>query len=195
MDASQVLKHPFITDDPTLPNALPSFKIPNTFGISQSEKPERTSVCSPSLDLPCLASTRDQNGDNRSRPSMHLNHLDGRQTILGDITNIDTRKPTLCDHSLPVRRIVSDPVSFKTQPRTTEEKPTNSDSPLKLDDPENKEKSVLKNEVLPGTFDVALPSQNSILLDGRQLPMKPPKLSNNLRKTRNILPSVGHAYC
>ena len=191
MDASQILKHPFITDDPTLPNAQPSFKIPGTFGTSQSEKPERTSdVCGPSLDPPCQTSTRDQNGKNRSRPlstlAMHLNHPDRQQAILGDITNVDSRKPTLRDRSLPVRRVFSDPESFKRPYCITEEKPTNSDSLPNLDALENKEKSVLKNEVLPGTFDFALPSQNSILLDGRQLPVKPLKLSNNLNKTHNI---------
>ena len=200
MDASQILKHPFITDDPTLPNAQPSFKIPGTFGTSQSEKSERTSGvrCGSSLDLPCQASTRDRNGNNRSRPlstlALHLNHLDRRQVVLGDITNIDRRKPTLRDRSLPGKRVFSDPVSFKTPYRITEEKPTNSDSPLNSDAPENKEKSVLINEVLPGTYDTALPYQNGIPLDGRQLPMRPPKFSNNSNKIYNILPSVSHAY-
>ena len=201
MDVSQILKHPFITDDPTLPNAQPSFKIPGTFGISQFEMPERTSgVCGPSLDPPCQASIRDQNGINRSRPlstlAMQLNNLDRRQVILGDISNIDTRKPTVRGRSLRARRVFSDPVSFKTPYCiTTEEKPTNSDSPLNLDTPENKEKSVLINEVLPETYDIALPSQNSIPLDESQLPVKPRKLSNNLNKTHKILPSVSHAYC
>lgn len=200
MDAPQILKHPFITDDPSLPNAQPSFKIPGTFGNSQSGKPERTSgVCGPLLEPPCQASTHDQNGNNRSRPlstlAMHLNHLDRRQVILGDISNLGTRKPILRDRSLPVRRVFSDPLTFKTPYRITEEKPTNCDSPLDLDAPENKEKSVLKNEDLPGTYDIALPYQNNIPLDGRQLPMKPLKLSNNLNNTHNILPSVSHAYC
>jgi hypothetical protein len=195
MDASQILKHPFITDDRTLPNAQPSFKIPGTFGTSQSEKPERTSgVCGLSLDPACQAS-----GSNRSRPlstlAMRLNHLDRRQVILGDISNIGMRKPFLRDRSFPVRRVFSDPVSFKTPYCITEEKQTNGDSPLKSDAPENKEKPVLINEVSPETNDIALPSQNSLLLDGRQLPMKPPKLSNNLNKTHKILPSVSHAYC
>jgi hypothetical protein len=199
MDASQILKHPFITDDPTLPNAQPSFKIPGTFGTSHSEKAERTSAYGPSLDPPCQASTRDQIGNNRSRPlptlAMHLNRLDRRQVILGDISNIDMRKPTLRDCSLPSRRVFSDPVSLKTPYCITEEKPTNSDSPMNLDTPENKENSVLINGVLPRTYDIALPYQNSIPLDGKQLPMKPLKFSNNLNKTHNILPSVSHAYC
>lgn len=205
MDASQILKHPFIADDPTLPNAQPSFKIPDTFGTSQSEKPERTTgvgVCGPSLDPPRQASTCDINGNNRSRQlstlAMHLNHLDRRQAILGDISNIDTRrKPTFRDRSLPARRVFSDPVSFKTPYCITEEKPIFSDSPLNLDAPEreNTEKSVSKNKVLLGTYDIALPCQSSIPLDGRQLPMKPLKLSNNLNKTHKILPSVSHAYC
>jgi hypothetical protein len=199
MDASQILKHPFITDDRTLPNAQPSFKIPGTFGTSQSEKPERTSgVCGPSLDPACQASVRDQNGSNHSRPlstlAMRLNHLDRRQVILGDISNIGMRKPFLRDRSFPVRRVFSDPVSFKT-PYITEEKQINSDPPLNSDAPENKDNPVLINEVLPKTIDIALPSQNSLLLDGRQLPMKPPKLSNNPNKTHKILPSVSHAYC
>ena len=198
MDASQILKHPFIIDD--LPNTQPSFKIPNTFGTSQSEKPERTSgVCGPSLDPPRQASTRDQNGNNRLQPlstlAMHLNHLDRRQVILGDISNIDTRKPTFRDRSLPVRRVFSDPVSSKTLHCISEEKLTNGDSPLNLDAPENKEKAVLENEVLPGTYDIALPPQNGIPLDERQLLMKPLKLSNNLNKGHKILPSVSHAYC
>ena len=200
MDASQILKHPFITDDLTLPNAQPSFKIPSTFGTPQSEKPERTSgICGPSLDPPRQASTRDQNGNNRSRPlstlAMHLNHLDRRQVILGDISNIDTRKPTLRDRSLPVRRVFSDPISSKTPYCITEENLTNGDSPLNLDAPENKEKSDLENEVLPGTYDIALPSQNSIPLDERQSLMNPLKLSSNLSKAHKILPSVSHAYC
>ena len=198
MDASQILKHPFITDDPTLPNAQPSFKIPGTFGTSQSEKSEQTSVrFGPSLDLPCQASTRDRNGNNCSRLlstlALHLNHLDRRQVILGDITNIDRRKPTLRDRSLPAKRVLSDPVSFKTPYCITEEKPTNSDSPLNSDAPESKENPVLINEVLLGTYDIALPYQNGIPLDGRQLPMRPLKFSNNLNKTHNILPSVSHA--
>jgi hypothetical protein len=184
MDASQILKHPFITDDPTLPNAQPSFKIPGTFGTSQLKKPERIRVCAQSLDPPGQASTRDQYGNNGSRPlstlAMHLNHLDDRKVILGDITNINMRrKPTLRDCFLPVRRVSSDPPCC-----ITEEEPINSASPLNFDALENKEKSVLKNEVLP--YDVALRSQNSIPLDGRQLPMKPPKLSNNMNKTHNI---------
>ena len=190
MDASQIFKHPFVTDDPTLPKAQPSFKIPGTFGISQSEKPERTSgVCGPSLDPPCQASTCDQNGNNGPRPlstlAMHLDHLDRRQAILGDITNIDTRKPTLRDRSLPARRAFSDFVSFKRPYRVTEEKPTSSDSPPNMDALEN-EKGVLLNEVLPVMHDIALPLQNRIPLDGRQLPMKPFKLSNYLNKTHNI---------
>ena len=195
MDASQILKHPFITDDPTLPNAQPSSKIPGTSGTSQSEKPERTSgaICGPSLDLPCQASTCDRNGNNGSRPlstlTMHLNHLDRRQVILGDISNIDMRKPTLRDRSLPVKRVFYDPVSFKTPHCITEEKPTNSDSPLNLDPPKNKKKSVWINEVLPETYDIALPYQNSMPLD------KPLKSSNNLNKAHNTLPSVSHAYC
>lgn len=198
IDASQILKHPFITDDPTFPNAQPSFKIPGTFGTSQSEKPERTNsgVCGPSLDP---ASVRDQNGSNRFRPlstlAMRLNNLDRRQVILGDVSNIGMRKPFLRDRSFPVRRVFSDPVSFKTPYCIAEVKQTNGDSPPNPDAPENKEKPVLINEILPETNDIALPSQNSLLLDGRQLPMKPPKLSNNLNKTHKILPSVSHAYC
>jgi hypothetical protein len=200
MDASQILKHPFITDDPSHPNAQPSFKIPSTSGTSQSDKPDRISgVCGPSLDPPCQANTRDENGNNRSRPlstlAMHLNHLDRRQVILGDISNIGTRKPILRDRSPPVRRVFSDPVSFKTRYCITEEKQTNSDSPLDSDAPENKENAVLINKVLPGTYDIALPYQNSIPLDGRQLPLKPPKLSNNPNKTHKILTSVSYPYC
>jgi hypothetical protein len=187
MDASQILKHPFITDDPTT-KAQPSFKIPGTFGTSQSEKPERT--CGPLLELLSRASTCDENGNNGSRPlstlAMHLNHLDRQKAILGDITNIDMRKTTLRDRSLPAGRVFSNPVSFKTLYCITEEKPTNSDSPPDSDALENEEKGVLLNEVLPVTHDIAIPSQNSIPLDGRQLPMKPLKLSHNLNKNHNI---------
>ena len=189
MDAAQILKHAFITDDPILPNAQLPFKIPGTSGTSQSEKPARSSgVCGPSLDPLCQSSTRDQNGNNRSRPlstlAMHLNHLDRRQAILGDITNIDMKKPTLHDRSLPVKCVFSDPVPFKTPYCITEEKPTNSDSPPNLDALGNKEKFVLKKiEVLPGTYDIALPSQKNIPLDGKQLAMKSFK---NPNKNHNI---------
>jgi hypothetical protein len=194
MDASQILKHPFITDDPTLQNTQPSFKIPGTFGISQSDKPERISgVCGPSLDPPYQADTRDQNDNNRSRPlstlAMHLNHLDHRQGILKDISNIVMKKPTVRDRSLPVKRVFSDPISFKTPYCISEVKKTNSDSPLNSDAPKDKEKSVLTSEALSGTYNVALPSQSNIPLDGRQVSTKPLKLSNK------ILPSVSHAYC
>ena len=192
MDASQILKHPFITDDPTLPKTQPSFKIPGTFVTSQSENPERTSgVCRPSLDPPCQTSSCDQNGNNGPRSlstlaKMHLDHLDRRQAILGDVTNTDTRKPILRDRSLPAKRVLSDFVSFKTPYPITEEKPTSSDTPPISDALENEEKGVLLNEVLPVMHDIALPPQNRIPLDGRQLPLKPFKLSNYLNKTHNI---------
>ena len=193
MDASQILKHPFITNDLTLQNTQPSFKIPGTFGIPQSDKPERTG--GPPLDPPCHASFRDQNDKNRSGPlttlAVHLNHLDRRQGILGDISNIIMKKPAVRDRSLPVECVFSDPLSFKTPSGITEVKKTNSNSPLNFDAPENKEKSVLKNEVLPGTYDIALPSQNNILLDGRQ----PSTKSLALKLSNKILPPVSHAYC
>ena len=113
---------------------------------------------------------------------MHLNHLDRRQSILGDISNIGPIR----NRSLPVRRVFSDPVTSKTSYFIAEEKPTNSDSTLHSDVSLTKEKPVLFTEILPTTHDIALPHQDSI----PHLPIKPLK---NLNKIHSILPSVSHA--
>ena len=197
MDASQILKHPFITDDLSSPNTQSSSKISGVFATSQSEKPERiTSICEPSLAMPWPIAP-DQNANNRPRPlsefAMHFNRLDRRKVILGDMNNIDTRKPNVCNRFLPTRRVVSDPASFKTTLYgISEEKPTNSDSTLKSDASLTKEKHTLSTEVLPVTHDVALPFQNSI--ERPQLPMKPPKSIKNLNKIHSIPPPVSHAH-
>jgi hypothetical protein len=199
MDASQILKHPFITDDPNL-----SPKVSGTLGTSQGEKPERiTGICGPFLDPPCQASARNQkiqNASDRSRPlstlAMHLNLPDRRQSILGDVSNIDSmRKPNPRNRFLPARRVFSDPVSFKTPYFIAEEKPTNSDSTLNSDAPLTKEKPFLLTEVLSKTHEIALPYQNSIppTSDGR--PQSPIKPFRNLNKIHSILPSVSHARC
>ena len=195
MDASQILKHPFITDDSAPANAQPS-KILGASGTCQSEKSERiTDICEPFLDPPCQATARDQNANNRLRPlstlAMHLNHFDRRQVILGDISNMDMKKSNLRNRSLPVRRVFSDLVSFKAPYFIAEEKPTNSDSTLNSDVSLTKEKSVLLSEVLPVRHNILLPHQNSIPLDERPpLPIKPLK---NPNKIHSILPSVSHA--
>ncbi|KAF8809558.1 kinase-like protein [Phlegmacium glaucopus] len=191
MDASQILKHPFITDDSALSNTQPSSKITGVSGTPQSEKPVRiTGICGASPDPPG-ATVHDQNMNNQSRPmstlGMHLNHLDRRRLILGDVSNRNMRKPNLFNPSFPARRVVSDPVSFKSLYCITEEKPTNSDSTLKSDGPLTKEKSVMLTEVLPATYHTALPLQNSIAPDERpQLPLK----RKNLKKIHNISPPL-----
>ena len=199
MNASQILKHPFITDDPTLPNSQPelSSKIPGASGTPQSEKPERiTGICGPSLD-PHWASARYQNTNNQSRPmsalTMHFNHLDRRQHILGDIGNRNIRKPNLFNRSLPGRRVASDPVSLKAPYCIAEETSTHSDSSPKSDGSLTKDDPVLLTEVLPATYDIALPFQNSIAPD--ELHMKPLRLSKNSNKIHRIPPPVSHVYC
>lgn len=183
MDASQILKHPFITGDPTLQNVRPSSKVPGVSGTSQSESSERiTGICGPSLD---------QNANNRSRPlsksALNPIHLDRRQVILGDISNRDMKKPNFCKRSLPARRVVSDPLSFKTPYCIAQEKPINSGSTLK-------DASLTKEKlpVLPATHDIALPFQKDILPDERP---KKFKSNKNVNEIHTIPPPVSHAYC
>lgn len=193
MEPSQILKHPFITDDLTVQH---SSKIPGVLSNSRSEKPERVSgICGPPLP-PCQASPLDRNVNNRSRPlsalAVHLNHLDRRQAILNDISNINMKKPNFRNRSLPARRVFSDPVPSKTPYCIAKKKPTNSDSTLNSDASLIKEKSILLTEDLPVTHDIALPYQNSTPLDGRpQLPLRPLR---NLNKIHSVLPSVSHTH-
>lgn len=194
MDASQILKHSFITDDLTLPNAQPS-KITGALGIPNSEESEQIAgVCGPSPNPP-WADAYDQNTNNQSRPMstfvMHFNHIDRQRLILGNISNGNTEKPNNYNRSLPVRRVVSDPISFKLP--YYREKSTKSDSTLKLDAPSTKKKSVLLSGLLPATYDIALPFQNSTTPDERpQLPMKPLKLNKNFH---SFPPPVRHVHC
>ena len=179
--ASQILKHPFITDDPTLQNPWPS-KAPVVSGTPQLENSERiTGVCGPSVDPP-WAIARDHNADNRSRLlSRFAARFNHRQVVLGDISNKDFRKPSLSNCSLPFRRAVSDPISLKTPYCIADKKSTNSDSTLKSDASLTKQKSVSLNGVLSPTHDIVLPFQNSMPPDVKtQLAMKPPKSNKNM---------------